>query len=134
VPPDVTVGAVVVVVGAVAGVDEPDDRVLEDPVLEEDAGDVVVVEAGVEADAVALPRDDVLLAPGCSFATTTPMSAAAPVAAITTERVTRRRRTWARDRASREDCSRVRCMVVGLRCRERSHTNITGSARAQSPL
>jgi len=42
------------------------------------------------------------LAPGCSLATTTPISAVAPVAARTAERVRRRSRRSARSRASGE--------------------------------
>ena len=74
---------------------------------------VVGVDAGgaVEVDVVGgwagvvplVPAPE--LAPGCSFATTTPISAVAPVVAKIAERVRRRRRTLARSRVSGELCA-----------------------------
>jgi hypothetical protein len=54
------------------------------------------------------------LAPGCSLATTMPISAVAPVAARTAERVRRRRRTLARSRVPGELCS-VACLIGRVR-------------------
>jgi hypothetical protein len=61
---------------------------------------VVVVGAVVVDDGVVSAGAVALLAPGCSLATTTPINAVAPVAASTADRVSRRRRTWARSRLS----------------------------------
>jgi hypothetical protein len=97
VPPDVTVGTVVVVVGAfvvvlpLADADDDDPEVVE-------VADV----AGVTAAGVLLVDDGLLDPPGTSLATTTPTRALAPVAAITAERVNRRSRTLARARVSGE--------------------------------
>ncbi|HWE68176.1 MAG TPA: hypothetical protein VG298_16160 [Acidimicrobiales bacterium] len=93
-PPEVTRGFVVVVVGAVVVgvvVDESD------PFVAELVGSVVlglVVGSGVVEDEVEVEEVVVVepLAPECSLATTTPITAVAPVAASTTERVSRRRR------------------------------------------
>jgi hypothetical protein len=91
----VTWGVVVVVVGAtvVVGDDVPSLDELPAVVV------VVDVDALVELDVVS---DTVVaeLEPGCSLATTTPISAVAPVAASTADRVRRRRRTRARSRPS----------------------------------
>jgi hypothetical protein len=99
----VTTGFVVVVVGAdVVGV------VVVDDVRPLPEVDVVVVVAGVVVVVVVVAGERVgffsvavvvELAPGCSLATRTPISAVAPVAATTAVRVTRRTRTVARSRA-----------------------------------
>ncbi len=130
VPPDVTTGRVVVVVGGdvvvvvvggvVVGVVVGDDVVgvvvAPDPtgdsvvgvvVVPDPAGDSVVgvVVVGVVADVVVevdgtevevLPLVVVTaeLAPGCSFATTTPMSAVAPAAPTIEARVRKRTSAW----------------------------------------
>jgi hypothetical protein len=90
----VTTGRVVVVVGAlvVGVVEEP--ALPPDPVPEED-DEVDGVDVGV---AVAPDELGDELAPGCSFATTMPSTAVAPVAASTAERVRRRRSVLARSR------------------------------------
>ena len=69
--------------------------------------DVEVVGTGGGVVPVVLAPE---LTPGCSLATTMPMSAAAPVAARTAERVSRRRRSSARSRASVEVC-RLACFI-----------------------
>jgi hypothetical protein len=112
VPPDVTRGEVVVVVGAsvvvvvvvvgavVVAVVAPDPPPVEPLSVEV----VVVVEVDVEVE-VEVPVVGVVAAgealdPGCSLATTTPMTAEAPVALSTTARVNRRSRRCARPRSS----------------------------------
>lgn len=67
-------------------------------------GEVVVVEVlGVEVvGACAGTGLEDALAPGCSFATTTPMAMVAPVATKTAERVSSRRRALARRLVSGE--------------------------------
>ena len=67
-------------------------------------GDVVVVEVLVVevAGACAGTELEDALAPGCSFATTTPMAMLAPVATKTAERVNSRRRALARRLVSGE--------------------------------
>jgi hypothetical protein len=72
-------------------------------------GVVVLVVVVVDAAGAAL-------APGCSLATTTPITAVAPVAARTAVRVTRRRRSVARCRISRGSSSMGRVMAWGLSC------------------
>jgi predicted xylose isomerase-like sugar epimerase len=84
---DVEVGVVVVVVVA-----SDDDDV---PSLEDLVGVVEDVEPSLD-EVVAVALVAALLAPVCSLATTTPIRAVDAVAAITTERVMRRRRTLAR--------------------------------------
>jgi len=123
VPPEVTTGRVVVVVGGrlvvvvvgakvvgtIAGVEllpEVDGvvgvAVAGVSVVGVDAGGAVEVDVvGGRAGVVPLvPAPE--LAPGCSFATTMPIRAVAPVAARTAKRVRRRRRTLARSRVSGE--------------------------------
>jgi len=50
----------------------------------------------------------VALAPGCSLATTTPMTTVAPVAATTTALLNRRTRVWARSRPAGDSGERPR--------------------------
>ena len=143
VPPDVTTGRVVVVVGGgvvvvvvganvvgtVAGVELPPEvagvvgvDVVGVAVVVVVGGDVVVDVVGGSAGVVPLGLAPEL-APGCSFATTTPISAVAPVAAITAERVRRRRRMFARSRASGE----LRSGLIGVRSSRRPSGPITSS-------
>ena len=104
---DVEVGVVVVVV-LVAGVvvvvvASDDDEVPSSDVV---VGVLVVtaedVEPSLDDVVVVVELDAALLAPGCSLATTTPIRAVDAAAAITAERVMRRRRTLARWRESGE--------------------------------
>lgn len=105
----VVVGAKVV--GTVAGVELPPEvgAGLEDGVVGLDVvgvdvagvdvvGDTVDGDVVVEVPLVLTPE----VAPGCSLATTMPINAVAPVAAITAERVKRRSRNSARRRVSGE--------------------------------
>jgi hypothetical protein len=105
VPPEVTTGRVVVVVGGevvvVLGGEVVVVVVVEaeaEPGSDEVDGGVVVVDVlGVErVETWAGMALEEALAPGCSLATTTPIAMAAPVAARAVERVNRRRRTAAR--------------------------------------
>jgi hypothetical protein len=125
VPPDVTVGTVVVVVGAFVVLPLA-DAVDDDPEVAEVAG----------VTAVGAPLvDDVLVEwPGASLATTTATRALAPVAAITAERVNRRSRTLVRARDSGEGGSLGRGILSGLRCGERLHPNISVSGPPQDAL
>jgi hypothetical protein len=132
VPPDVTVGTVVVVVGAF---------VVLLPLAEAVDDDLDVVEVAEVADVVGVTAagvplvDDVLLEPpGTSLATTTPTRALAPVAAITAQRVNRRSRTLVRARDSGEGGSLGRGILGDLRCGERLHPNISVSGPPQDPL
>ena len=91
---------VVVVVGAVVVevfVEVPDAVVV---VVVVSLDDVDVPDTDVPE--VDVPDADVPLAPGCSRATTAPISAVAPTAPRTAHRVTRRSRTIARSRAAGE--------------------------------
>jgi hypothetical protein len=93
---------VVVVVVGLDGVPDSDGGVVETGevvgvVVVVVGGDVVVVEGGVSGTVW-----DVVLAPGCSFAATTPIAMVAPVATMIAERVRRRRRASARRRDSGE--------------------------------
>jgi hypothetical protein len=94
----VVVGASVVVGEEVTGVleDAPDVEVVvvEGDVVDDEVVELEVVDE-VEADPAAL---DAPLDPGCSRATTTPMSADAPVAESTAARVNQRSRSCARSR------------------------------------
>jgi hypothetical protein len=96
---------VVVVVGAdVVGV------VVADPVPDSVVGVIVVVVVEVDGTEVEGTEVEVLpvvvlaveLAPGCSFATTRPMSAVAPAAPTIEARVKKRTSAWARRLASGE--------------------------------
>jgi hypothetical protein len=91
----VTTGRVVVVVGGlVAGVVDVAALLPDDP----EVGDVVGAVVGVVVDPVpfVLGADP---APGCSLATTTPITAMAAVAVSTADLVRRRRSASARSRA-----------------------------------
>jgi hypothetical protein len=129
VPPDVTVGTVVVVVGTFVVVLPLAEAVDDDPGVAEVA-DV----ADVTAVGVPLVDDVLLEPPGTSLATTTPTRALAPVAAITAERVNRRSRTLVRARDSGEGGSLGRGILSDLRCGERLHPNISVSGPPQDPL
>jgi hypothetical protein len=93
----VVVGAVVVVVvDVLVGVVATDPLSLEDGLV-----DVVEVDVGVGVVVEVVPSFVAggTLEPGCSLATTTPMTAVAPVADSTTARVSRRSRRRARSRS-----------------------------------
>jgi hypothetical protein len=108
----VVVGAsVVVVVGAVVVVVVATDPLpVEPPPVEPLPAEVVLVVVDVELEVEVVVEVDVpvvgvveageALEPGCSLATTTPMTAEAPVAPSTTARVNRRSRRCARSRPS----------------------------------
>ena len=93
VPPDVTTGRVVVVVGGsvtvVVGAVTGDDGVAVPPGTAVVGG---VVAGGFE------PAED----PGCSFATTSPIHTVAPPASTTASLVNLRMRAWARARVRGE--------------------------------
>jgi hypothetical protein len=99
-------GVVVVVVGDVVVVDDE----VSAPRFDEAGGDVVVVVVGAVVVVVlgvcngALPD---AVAPGCSLATTTPMTTVAPVAASAASRVRKRRDAAARRLVSGEWTCRV---------------------------
>jgi hypothetical protein len=131
VPPDVTVGTVVVVVGAFVVV-LPLAAAVDDDVEVEVAE--VADDVGVTAAGVPLVGDVLLEPPGTSLATTTPTRALAPVAAITADRVNRRSRTLVRARDSGEGGSLGRGIVSDLLCGERLHPNISVSGPPQDPL
>lgn len=111
-PPEVTLGVLLVVVGAFV--------VVVVATLADDAapevGEVEVVVVVVVTDEGA----DELDAPGCSLATTTPISTVAPVAATTAERVNRRRRRLAFSRDSVLGTGTIRTWPIpierNLRC------------------
>jgi hypothetical protein len=87
----VVVGGAVVVVGDVGAKEVPESG----EVVVVVGGDVVVVELlGPKGTWVGAWEDE--LAPGCSLATNTPMAMVAPVATRATERVSRRRRASVR--------------------------------------
>jgi hypothetical protein len=99
-------GKVVVVGGEVVVVGAGDAKALpgSDEVGVVVDGEVVVVEVfGVEVVGTCAGTGlEDALAPGCSFATTTPMAMVAPVATKTAERVSSRRRALARRLVSGE--------------------------------
>jgi hypothetical protein len=116
----VVVGGDVVVVVVVVGA-EVVGVVVADPVADSVVGVVVGVVAGVVAGVVVVVVEGVVvavdgtevevlpvvvltaeLAPGCSFATTRPMSAVAPAAPTIEARVKKRTSPWARRLASGE--------------------------------
>jgi hypothetical protein len=132
VPPDVTVGTVVVVVGAFVLVLPLPDAVDDDPAVAEVAEVADVV--GVTAAGVPLVDDVLLERPGASLATTAPTRALAPVAAITAERVNRRSRTLVRARDSGEGGSVGRGILSDLRCGERLHPTMSVSGPPQGRL
>jgi len=166
VPPDVTTGRVVVVVGGdvvvvvvgadvvgvvvvgvVVGVVVPDpagDSVVGVVVVPDPAGDSVVgVVAGVvvEVDGTEVEVLPVVvltaeLAPGCSFATTKPMSAVAPAAPTIEARVTKRTRALARRLASGELRLLGWCLIGGIGPASWSpvHTRTRESRQPQRPL
>jgi hypothetical protein len=119
VDPDVATGRVVVVVGGamvvvvggkvvvVVGDEEPAPRL--DEVGEVVGGEVVVVVGATVVEVLGVcsgaPTDAV--PPGCSFATTMPMTTVAPVAATAASRVRKRRDVAARRRVSGEWTCRV---------------------------
>jgi len=95
----VVVGGEVVVVGAVDAGAAPGSDVVGVVV----GGAVVVEVFGVEVVGVCAGAGlEDALAPGCSFATTTPMAMVAPVATRAAERVSSRRRLLARRLVSGE--------------------------------
>jgi hypothetical protein len=115
VAPEVATGGVVVVVGGkvvvvvggevvVVGAGDAEALPGSDEVGVVVGGEVVVVEVfGVEVVATCAGTGlEDALAPGCSFATTTPMAMVAPVATKTAERVSSRRRALARRLVSEE--------------------------------
>jgi hypothetical protein len=116
VPPEVTTGCVVVVVGGevvvvVVGFDVVGvvvawvSLVPEEPVV---GVGVDVVDVEVDVDVLEPPDPagfDAALTPGCSLAITTPIRAVAPVAVRTAARVNRRTRASARWRAAGVLCS-----------------------------
>jgi hypothetical protein len=88
----VVVGGAVVVVGDVGAKEVPESG---EVVVVVGGDDVVVVELlGPKGTWVGAWEDE--LAPGCSLATNTPMAMVAPVATRATERVSRRRRASVR--------------------------------------
>jgi hypothetical protein len=112
VPPEVVTGRVVVVVGGevvvvvggevvVVGDVDPEEVPESGEVVVVVGGEVVVVEVLGSAGACAGTVEDEL-APGCSFATRTPIAMVAPVATRAAERVSRRRRASVRCLASGE--------------------------------
>jgi hypothetical protein len=154
VPPDVTTGRVVVVVGGdvvvvvvvvgtdVVGVVVPDpagDPVVGVVVAGVVAGVVVgvVVEVdGTEVEVLPVVVLTAELAPGCSFATTKPMSAVAPAAPTIEARVTKRTRALARRLASGELRLLGWCLIGGIGPASWSpvHTRTRESRQPQRPL
>jgi hypothetical protein len=155
VPPDVTTGRVVVVVGGdvvvvvVVGTDVV-GVVVPDPAGDPVVGVVVVVVVGVvvagvvagvvvEVDGTEVEVLPVValtdeLAPGCSFATTTPMSAVAPAAPTIEARVKKRTSALALCRASGELAWRCLIGGTGPGSWSRLHQRTWGSHQPQRLL
>jgi len=154
VPPDVTTGRVVVVVGGdvvvvvvvvgtdVVGVVVPDpagDPVVGVVVAGVVAGVVVgvVVEVdGTEVEVLPVVVLTAELAPGCSLATTTPISAVAPAAPTIEARVRKRTSALARRLAAGELWSLGWCLIGGTTPASWSpvHQRIWGSSQPQRLL
>jgi hypothetical protein len=135
-PPEVTLGVDVLAVGAEEVPLVPVFPVF--PVVPVSPVDPVDVEPVVpdEEDVVALPEfADEWPAPECSPATTTPMNAVAPVAAMTLARVRVRSRDWARSLRSGVLGWWGRAMgIVRPRLSERPYPNMRNSAESHDPL
>jgi hypothetical protein len=95
VPPEVTEGVEPLMEGVVAAPVLPVEPVLDESELEDEDDPVEPPDDPEPEEPAPL---EVLLAPGCSWATTMPMTAAAPVAARTMARVARRSHCCARSR------------------------------------
>jgi len=107
------------------------------PSLEEDGDEDEVLVGFADAEEVepaASVGDDVAPVPGCSFATTTPTRAVAPVAATMAALVMRRRRTWARSRDSGDGGSLGRIMLGDLGVGNTGYTTMDESAQPQDHL
>jgi hypothetical protein len=143
VPPEVTTGCVVVVVGCevvvvVVGFEVVGVVVAWVSLVPEEPAVVVVVVVDVDVvdvevdvpDPVAL---DAALTPGCSLAITTPIRAVAPVAARTAARVNRRTRASARCRAAGVLCS-LGCFMRNEDFLARPHSTAPVSPQPQDPL
>jgi hypothetical protein len=131
----VVVGGVVVVVVVVGTVvTRPVDGSV---VVVVDCGSDVVVVVGSEVDVDPCEVDVLFaaLAPGCSFATTTPITAVAPAAARNDARVSRRSRTVACRLVSGELWSSG-CLIgrLGSHSSTRVHQSGVGSRSPQSLL
>ena len=149
VPPDVTTGRVVVVVGGdvvvvvvvgtdVVGVVVPDpagDPVVGVVVAGVVAGVVVEVD-GTEVEVLPVVVLTAELAPGCSLATTTPISAVAPAAPTIEARVRKRTSALARRLAAGELWSLGWCLIGGTTPASWSpvHQRIWGSSQPQRLL
>jgi hypothetical protein len=149
VPPDVTTGRVVVVVGGdvvvvvvvgtdVVGVVVPDpagDPVVGVVVAGVGAGVVVEVD-GTEVEVLPVVVLTAELAPGCSLATTTPISAVAPAAPTIEARVRKRTSALARRLAAGELWSLGWCLIGGTNPASWSpvHQRIWGSSQPQRLL
>jgi hypothetical protein len=123
-------GDVVVVVGGDVVVVEGDD-----PTEGGEVDGVVVDVVGEEVDGVVVNEVGLaVLAPGCSLATITPMSAVAPVAARMDARVRRRNRALARCLVSGECCHLARLTCSGAFRSAPFHKSRPGFRPTQWPL